>query len=110
MVILTNEEINFLEDNKYLYEMIQKAGYCRNYTKEVYQSLSDIHIKHIGQHTYTHWCGDCRIQLVTIVYRWYDSITEKNYQEAMEVFASITNDDVPTPKKRGRKPKSQSNI
>jgi hypothetical protein len=110
MDILTNEEIKFLEDHKYLYDMIIKAGYCKNYTKDVYNTLSDIHNKHISKHNFTHWCGDCRLQLVKQVYIWYDQIQEKNYNDAMEVFASITNEDVvidqPEKKKRGRKPKS----
>lgn len=120
MGILTNEEIKFLEDHKFLYEMIVKAGYCKNYTKDIYNTLSDIHTRYIGKHNHTHWCGDCRIALVKSVYNWYNETLETNYNNAMEVFSSLTNDDnvieteesnsidQPVKKKRGRKPKSQS--
>lgn len=111
MGIISNEEVKFLEDNRYLYDMITKAGYCRNYTRDIYEGLSALHTKYIEKHNFTHWCNDCRIILVKNVYRWYDSLLDKNYNDAMEVFASITNEDavpVPEKKKRGRKPKSQS--
>jgi len=103
------EHIEFLERNKSLYEMIKKAGFCRNYTKEIFNELSLIHHEYIGKHNLNHWCSECRIQLVRHIYQWYESITEKNYSEAMEVFSSLDNPEsdlsIPEKKKRGRKKK-----
>jgi hypothetical protein len=98
MVTLTEQEIKFLEDNRPLYEVVLKSNYCKNYTRDMYNVFSAIHIRYIGTHNYTHWCIDCKILLLKSVYRWYDSNTKQESKVEQEVVTE-------QPKKRGRKKK-----
>lgn len=97
MVNLTEQEKHFLETYKPMYDVVLKSNYCKNFTKEIYNTLSEIHIKYIGKHNYTSWCVDCKMLLLKSVYRWYESLSQENITESIPV--------IDQPKKRGRKKK-----
>lgn len=108
MGTIKSEHIEFLNAHRSLYESIMKAGYCRNYTKEIFVELSEIHLLYIGKHNLNHWCSECRIQLVRQVYRWYESLSDQLLADTdKEMPSDISEEDQPIKKKRGRKKKSE---
>lgn len=127
--IITDDDLQLLKDNYALYKTATKSGFVKNYSAESYKTLIYLYEKYINKdHSFTHWCGDCRFELVLRLYRWAED--QQNFilfqQEAGEKklkidVADIEPDtiynaevtlapdgEIQEPKKRGRKPKNKN--
>ena len=56
----------------------------------------------------THWCGGCKMEMITRLYKYYESLPIENLPEEIGVINGA--DELTTliteePKKKGRKPK-----
>ena len=70
MAIL-NEDLLVLKENFTLYQTASKSGFVKNYSILVYRQLLNLYTKYVSaQHSYSHWCGDCRFDLVLRLYGW----------------------------------------
>ena len=94
---LLDKEI--FEKHKHLYECFKKHGFIKNYTKDVYTSLIGLYMKYVSkQHTFSHWCSSCRMELIEALYKWYSH--EKVMEEKVEPVIEPVNK---TRKKRTKK-------
>lgn len=83
---MTQEQKETLEKYVGLYDMYEKYMYIKNYTQEAFDKLLAIYIEKISaKHTFTHWCGTCRTDLVLSVYRWYFANDGKEWNETRKV-------------------------
>jgi hypothetical protein len=110
--LISQEDQIIFEKYQSLYDTIKSSGFVRNYTIQAYKDMIYLYTKYItASHSYTHWCGDCRLQLVKHLYTWYEKQLLDNADRVIKeiVEAVGENENVePVKKKRGRKPKSQS--
>lgn len=101
---------------------LKNHGFIKNYDKQVYNDLDYLYKKYINENNpHRHWCGSCRAELITYLYRWYD-LQEKespvlinqdrqgyivdmmNLDEQSGLYEEPKNNQ---PKRRGRKPKQK---
>ncbi len=80
-----------------LADNLKNHGFIKNYDKQVYNELDYLYKKYINENNpHRHWCGSCRAELITYLYRWYDLQEQiDNVEKIIEI------------KKRGRKPKQK---
>lgn len=105
---MTKEEIEFLEKNFHLYEMIKKAGFVKNYSREIYVPLLKIYEQYISKkHNFAHHCSECRFFLVKYVFQFYEQTIKNTQDNQINDSEHIEEAIVTTTekKKRGRKPK-----
>ena len=103
------EHREFLKEHYNNYETAL-SGYVRNLDLPVLKMYEHIYRKHLDANfVLTHWCGGCKMEMITRLYKYYESLPIENLPEeigvingADEVITFITEE----PKKRGRKPKS----
>jgi len=81
----------YLKEHYNNYETAQ-SGYLRNLDLSIMKTYEAIYRKYIDPNfILTIWCGNCRMDMVVRLYKYYNSLPIENLLE---------------PKKRGRKPKS----
>lgn len=106
---ITEQDRQLFEKYKPLNETIRTGGFVRNYTAEAYTHLIYLYSRYISpSHTFTHWCSDCRFQLVQQLYLWYEKQNYEMTTQEQDKDVSVLNDieiDAPI-KKRGRKKKT----
>jgi hypothetical protein len=84
--MITKEDIEVFESNKYLYEMLIKHSFVRNYTKETYSELIRLYTKYVSdRHNFSHWCSSCRAELVNHLYNWYINNSQTEPIQVLEV-------------------------
>lgn len=60
------------DKNFFLYDMLIKHQFVKNYTKETYSELIYLYTKYVNdKHNFSHWCSSCRAELVNHLYNWY---------------------------------------
>lgn len=97
--MISKQDLRIFEDNFYLYEMLIKHSFVRNYTKETYSDLIRLYTIYVSdKHNFSHWCSSCRAELVNHLFQWY--INNKpsnevviNKQEAEAVITPTINTD-----------------
>ena len=81
----------YLKEHYNNYETSQ-SGYLRNLDLSIMKTYEAIYRKYIDpSFILTIWCGNCRMDMVVRLYKYYNSLPIENLLE---------------PKKRGRKPKT----
>jgi hypothetical protein len=81
----------YLKEHYNNYETSQ-SGYLRNLDLSIMKTYEAIYRKYIDPNfILTIWCGNCRMDMVVRLYKYYNSLPIENLLE---------------PKKRGRKPKT----
>lgn len=71
---LTEEEINFLEQNSINFETI-KLGYVRNIPFDILHQYEKIYQKHIDkQYILTYWCSHCVMEMLTRLMQHYEGL------------------------------------
>jgi hypothetical protein len=115
---MTPEDHELFKKHFELYECYKKHAFIRNYSKTVYTELIHLYTTYINpKHTFSHWCSQCRVELVCAVYGWYTNeenttwyrkqTEETAAEEVQEVEVSFTT-EAPVienkPIKRRRKP------
>lgn len=101
-----------LEDKLYLLEHFNnyetsQSGYLRNLDLSIMKRYENIYRKYIDPNfILTIWCGNCRMDMVVRLYKYYESIVIQNQiNEINEKSEVVDNQQIIEPKKRGRKPK-----
>ena len=97
----------FLKEHYNNYETSQ-SGYLRNLDLSVMKTYESIYRKYIDPNfILTIWCGNCRMDMVVRLYKYYNSLPiENQISEKGEKSEVIENQEIINQKKRGRKPKS----
>lgn len=113
-ILITEQDHNKFKKYYELFETAKNSGFVRNYTTEAYNDMLGMYIKYVNHtHTFAHWCGDCRLQLVMQLYNWYEKNNKSEKSEKGEISEEqiktvvVTDDESKqVKKKRGRKPKN----
>lgn len=102
-----------LEDKLYLLEHFNnyetaQSGYLRNLDLSIMKRYESIYRKYIDPNfILTIWCGNCRMDMVVRLYKYYESIVIQNQiSEKSEKSEVVDNQQIIEPKKRGRKSKT----
>jgi hypothetical protein len=70
-ILISQEDLITLKENYSMYQTASKSGFVKNYSIEIYRKLIDLYKRNISeQHSFSHWCGDCRFDLVLRLYNW----------------------------------------
>ena len=113
---MIQEHKNFLVENINNWHTAQN-GYVRNLDLPLLKMYEHIYRKHLDANfVLTHWCGGCKMEMITRLYKYYESLPIENLPvEKKEILIELTNDNfeedsvitfiTEEPKKRGRKPK-----
>jgi hypothetical protein len=102
---MIQEHKDFLLENINNWHTAQN-GYVRNLDLPLLKMYEHIYRKHLDANfVLTHWCGGCKMEMITRLYKYYESLPTENISVAEEV---KTDNILKTeePKKRGRKPKN----
>lgn len=96
----------YLKEHYNNYETSQ-SGYLRNLDLSIMKTYESIYRKYIDPNfILTIWCGNCRMDMVVRLYKYYESLPIENLiSEKDEKSEVIENQQIIEPKKRGRKPK-----
>lgn len=102
---MIQEHKDFLKEHINNWETVQ-SGYMRNV---------DLHILRMYEHIYkiyldkgfvlTHWCSECKMDMVKRLYAYYESLPIENFVEPKMEYKGI--EVTIELKKRGRKPKQK---
>jgi hypothetical protein len=97
----------YLKEHYNNYETSQ-SGYLRNLDLSIMKTYESIYRKYIDPNfILTIWCGNCRMDMVVRLYKYYNSLPiENQISEKGEKSEVIENQEIINQKKRGRKPKS----
>jgi hypothetical protein len=100
----------YLKEHYNNYETSQ-SGYLRNLDLSIMKTYESIYRKYIDPNfILTIWCGNCRMDMVVRLYKYYESLPIENLimgkSEKGEKSEVIENQQIVEPKKRGRKPKT----
>ncbi len=97
----------YLKEHYNNYETSQ-SGYLRNLDLSIMKTYESIYRKYIDPNfILTIWCGNCRMDMVVRLYKYYESLPIENLiSEKDEKSEVIENQQIIEPKKRGRKPKT----
>lgn len=100
--VITPEDLIILKENYSLYETASRSGFVKNYSIQIYRSLLNLYSKYISStHSYSHWCGDCRFDLVLRLYQWainqpeFKSLIENTPEVVEEVINTFAVVDTP---------------
>jgi hypothetical protein len=112
--LITEEDRLLFEKYAELNETAKRSGFVRNYTTEAYANILYLYVKYVSEkQQFSHWCSDCRLQLVKQLYTWYDNYLINHAEVVVNEIAEIVGEPMPiveqTKKKRGRKPKGGCN-
>ena len=97
----------YLKEHYNNYETSQ-SGYLRNLDLSIMKTYEGIYRKYIDPNfILTIWCGNCRMDMVVRLYKYYHSLPiENQISEKGEKSEVLDNQQIIEPKKRGRKPKT----
>jgi len=97
----------YLKEHYNNYETSQ-SGYLRNLDLSIMKTYESIYRKYIDPNfILTIWCGNCRMDMVVRLYKYYHSLPiENQISEKGEKSEVLDNQQIIEPKKRGRKPKT----
>jgi hypothetical protein len=112
---MTQEHKDFLVENINNWHTAQN-GYVRNLDLPLLKMYEHIYRTHLDANfVLTHWCGGCKMEMITRLYKYYESLPTENIEEKKEILIELTNDNfeedsvitfiTEEPKKKGRKPK-----
>jgi hypothetical protein len=104
MELLKITDTDNLTFQKYisLYETIKTSGFVKNYTADAYRDMLNLYMKYVSPaHNFTHWCGDCRMQLVTRLYDWYNAQSIPD-TSVVDIQQPSVMQDIETPVKKTR--------
>lgn len=102
---MIQEHKDFLKEHINNWETT-KSGYMRNLDLPVLRMYEHIYKTYLDQNfVLTHWCSQCKMDMVTRLYKYYESLPIENIEEQKIEYKGIEV-IVELPKKRGRKPKN----
>mgnify|MGYP006150472777 FL=1 len=113
---MIQEHKDFLVENINNWHTAQN-GYVRNLDLPLLKMYEHIYRTHLDANfVLTHWCGGCKMEMITRLYKYYESLPIENLPEnKKEILIELTNDNfeedsvttfiTEEPKKKGRKPK-----
>jgi hypothetical protein len=112
---MTQEHKDFLVENINNWHTAQN-GYVRNLDLPLLKMYEHIYRTHLDANfVLTHWCGGCKMEMITRLYKYYESLPTENIEEKKEILIELINDNfeedsvitfiTEEPKKKGRKPK-----
>lgn len=105
---MKQEHKDFLFENINNWHTAQN-GYVRNLDMPLLKMYEHIYRNYLDANfVLTHWCGGCKMEMITRLYKYYESLPIENLPEEIGVINGA--DEVTTfiteePKKKGRKPK-----
>jgi hypothetical protein len=84
------------------------SGFLRNLDLSIMKMYEHIYRTYIDPNfILTIWCGNCRMDMVLRLYKYYESLPiENQISEISEKSEVLDNQQIIEPKKRGRKPKT----
>jgi hypothetical protein len=112
---MIQEHKDFLVENINNWHTAQN-GYVRNLDMALLKMYEHIYKTYLDANfVLTHWCGGCKMEMITRLYKYYESLPTENIEEKKEILIELTNDNfeedsvitfiTEEPKKKGRKPK-----
>jgi len=102
---MIQEHKDFLLENINNWHTAQN-GYVRNLDLPLLKMYEHIYRTYLNSNfVLTHWCGGCKMEMITRLYKYYESLPTEN----ISVVEEVKTDNIlitEQPKKRGRKPKN----